>query len=166
MYEKFGKMDYEELIRTAAAEKAEGDKEALIVLAKENGLDQEDAEDYMDEISDVLATPYMAAVAKIEGEAEELGISGAWEDWKNILLELCTEDNGFCLAVCKKDKDLGEIFGWILKEGFEKKQRVNTKITKAAGLGPDIWIGIPSKKDVIDLARKYYGGQDGRNQRI
>ena len=33
MFEKFGKMDYEELIRTAAAEREEGDLEALVTLA-------------------------------------------------------------------------------------------------------------------------------------
>lgn len=57
MFEKFGKMDYEELIRTAAAEREEGDLEALITLAVENGLEKEDAEDYMDYIVDSLATP-------------------------------------------------------------------------------------------------------------
>ena len=35
MFEKFGKMDYEELIRTAAAEREEGDLEALVTLAVE-----------------------------------------------------------------------------------------------------------------------------------
>ena len=34
MFEKFGEMDYEELMRTAAAEKQEGDLEALIALAE------------------------------------------------------------------------------------------------------------------------------------
>ena len=50
MFDKFGKMDYEELIRTAAAEREEGDLEALVTLAVENGLEKEDAEDYMDYI--------------------------------------------------------------------------------------------------------------------
>lgn len=40
MFEKFGKMDYEELIRTAAAEREEGDLEALVTLAVENGLEK------------------------------------------------------------------------------------------------------------------------------
>ena len=54
MFEKFGEMDYEEFIRTAAAERQEGDLEALITLAVENGLEKEDAEDYMDGIVDTL----------------------------------------------------------------------------------------------------------------
>ena len=55
MFDKFGKMSYDELIRTAKAEKEEGDEEALIALAQENGLDQEDAEDYMDDLTEVLS---------------------------------------------------------------------------------------------------------------
>lgn len=80
MFEKFGEMDYEEFIRTAAAERQEGDLEALITLAVENGLEKEDAEDYMEGIVDTLATPYMAALAKLEGEAKELGIRGHHPD--------------------------------------------------------------------------------------
>lgn len=56
MFEKFGIMDYEELMHTAAAEKKEGDLEALICLAKENGLEKEDAEDYMDGIVNTFAS--------------------------------------------------------------------------------------------------------------
>lgn len=102
MFEKFGKMDYEELIRTAAAEREEGDLEALVTLAVENGLEKEDAEDYMDYIVDSLATPYMAAVAKIEGEAKELGIKGHQVDQKDTILALLDGNDELCLAVRKK----------------------------------------------------------------
>ena len=40
MWDKFGEFDSaEELNRAAAAQKAEGDREALIMLAEENGID-------------------------------------------------------------------------------------------------------------------------------
>ena len=46
MEKKFGIFNtVEELNRAAAAQKAEGDLEALIGLATENGLEKEDAED-------------------------------------------------------------------------------------------------------------------------
>ena len=49
MFDKFGEFDsVEELNRAAAAQREEGDEEALFLLAKENGIDKEDAEDYMD----------------------------------------------------------------------------------------------------------------------
>lgn len=73
MEKKFGVFKtVEELNRAAAAQKAEGDEEALIALAIENGLDREDAEDYMDGAMDKLCTPYMAAIAKLNSEAKEL----------------------------------------------------------------------------------------------
>lgn len=66
MFEKFGEFDsVEELNRAAAAQKAEGDEEALVALAEENGIDKEDAEDYMDDCADELATPLMAAMGKL-----------------------------------------------------------------------------------------------------
>ena len=50
MFDKFGEFDsVEELNRAAAAQKAEGDEEALIAIALENGIEKEDAEDYMDD---------------------------------------------------------------------------------------------------------------------
>ena len=47
MFEKFGELNsVEELNKAAAGLKEEGDVASLIVLAEENGLDKEDAEDY------------------------------------------------------------------------------------------------------------------------
>lgn len=67
MFERFGEFDScEELNRAAAGQKAEGDLEALKALAKENGLDPEDAEDYMDGIIPELATPMDAAMGRID----------------------------------------------------------------------------------------------------
>ena len=44
MFDKFGEFDsVEELNRAAAAQKAEGDEQALVLLAQENGIDKEDA---------------------------------------------------------------------------------------------------------------------------
>ena len=47
MFEKFGEFDSaEEINRAAAAQRAEGDTEALMQIAIENGIDKEDAQDY------------------------------------------------------------------------------------------------------------------------
>ena len=47
MFEKFGEFDsYEEINRAAKAQLEEGDLEAIKTIAKENGLDPEDAEDF------------------------------------------------------------------------------------------------------------------------
>ncbi len=73
MFEKFGFFESaEELIAAAAGFLAEGDEEALFALAQENGLDKEDAEDYLDGIVPELATPVMAAAGRLKGWREEL----------------------------------------------------------------------------------------------
>ena len=70
MIRKFGIFDtVEELNRAAAAQKAEGDEEALFALAAENGIGQEDVRDYLDGEVEELATPLMAAVGKLDMEA-------------------------------------------------------------------------------------------------
>ena len=47
MFEQFGEFDSaEEINRAAKAQLEEGDKEAIEGIAMENGLDQEDVEDF------------------------------------------------------------------------------------------------------------------------
>ena len=156
MFEKFGNMDYEDLIQTAENELAEGDEEAIIALAQENGLDKENAEDYIDGMVDVLCTPGMAAIAKIELEAKEIKMDGIWGDWKGILLEMSSKDKELAIGVRKKNKNLVEAMAKILKLGFDSKAQVDSKICKAAGLRTHIYIGVPTKKQIMDCLEEYY----------
>lgn len=74
MEKKFGIFNtVEELNRAAAAQKAEGDLEALIGLATENGLEKEDAEDYMEseDPEDFLCNATMAAIGKLNMEGDD-----------------------------------------------------------------------------------------------
>ena len=156
MFDKFGKMSYDELIRTAKAEKEEGDEEALIALAQENGLDQEDAEDYMDDLTEVLCTPREAAVARIEMEAKDLEVSGIWEEWKGFVLEMCMQEEDLACAVCRKNRSLLGLFGKLLKLGFDSKQRVDKRICKEAGLNDSVYTGIPTRQQVAETISNYY----------
>ena len=156
MFDKFGKMSYDELIRTAKAEKEEGDEEALIALAQENGLDQEDAEDYMDDLTEVLCTPREAAVARIEMEAKDLEVSGIWEEWKGFALEMCMQEEDLACAVCRKNRSLLGLFGKLLKLGFDSKQRVDKRICKEAGLSDNVYTGIPTRQQVAETISNYY----------
>lgn len=156
MFDKFGKMNYDELIRTAKAEKEEGDEEALIALAQENGLDQEDAEDYMDDLTEVLCTPREAAVARIEMEAKDLEVSGIWEEWKGCVLEMCMQEEDLACAVCRKNRSLLGLFGKLLKLGFDSKQRVDKRICKEAGLNDNVYTGIPTRQQVAETISNYY----------
>lgn len=48
LYEKFGEFDSAEEINVAAdGQKAEGDTDAIFAIAQENGLDREDAQDFI-----------------------------------------------------------------------------------------------------------------------
>ena len=67
MDHKFGIFNtVEELNRAAAAQKAEGDMEALYALAAENGIEKADVDDYLDGAAEELATPLMAALGKLD----------------------------------------------------------------------------------------------------
>ena len=75
MFEKFGEFDSaEEINRAAKAQLKEGDKEAIEGIAMENGLDQEDVEDFCTGTIEELTTPVLAALGKLDVEAKELGL--------------------------------------------------------------------------------------------
>ena len=109
MIRKFGIFDtVEELNRAAAAQKAEGDEEALFALAAENGIGQEDVQDYLDGEVEELATPLMAAVGKLDMEAAELGLQSQLKDWKEYLSYMCVEEPEMCGGVFREDRHLGD----------------------------------------------------------
>lgn len=165
MFEKFGEFDsYEEINRAAAAQKAEGDEEALTALAEENGIDREGAEDYMDGCIEELTTAAEAAIGKLEVEKKELELEGVLLEWAEELEMMCLGSRQLAIAVRKKGKELAGYLGLVTEEGWRKKTKVTKKIVektvqvkKAAG-GHDLYIGIPDKKTRKDLAMRYYVG--------
>ena len=157
MEHKFGDFDSaEELNRAAAAQKAEGDLEALTALALENGLEKEDAEDYMNGDMNALATPFMAAYGKLKTEAKELEIGGVLGDWKDIVASLCEENEDMQAAVMRKSKSLKECMAQILRFSFENKVQVSDEIVKAARLTRPLYLGVPNKAEIRKIAMKYY----------
>ena len=69
MFDKFGEFDsWEELNKAAEGQKDQGDSKALLELAKENGIDEEDARDYLEGFSDSLCTQVTATLGKLEVE--------------------------------------------------------------------------------------------------
>ena len=170
MFKKFGEFDScEELNRAAAAQKAEGDEEALKAIAEENGIDEEDAEDYLDGCVDELATPLMAAVGKLNVEAEYLELDGILTDWKDQIIEECTGDPKMQAAVRRKGKELAQCMASLIRFAFENKAQVSDKIvniTKVTHNGKEepmrkpLYLGIPNRAQVAEIVRNYYlGGQ-------
>ena len=173
MFEKFGEFDsVEEINRAAAAQKEEGDEEAVVTIALENGLSRDDAEDYMDDCTDGLATPLQAAVGKLRLESEDLKLSGVLMDWVNELMDLCIDDTDFQRAVRKKGKDLAGFIALTAEKGFEQRCLVDKRIVektkevkKIAG-SHDFAIGIPDKKTRKELAKEYYLGQEQNHESV
>lgn len=151
----------EELNRAAAAQKAEGDEEALTALAVENGLDREDAEDYLAGDVEELCTPHMAALGKLKLEAEELELKSQLADWKDYLVQLLTDEDGDALAraVFSPEKKLLDVMAAGLKKASENRVRVSREIIKAAGL-PDnaAQIGMVGRDELKGIILDYYTG--------
>jgi hypothetical protein len=119
MFEIFGEFgSAEEINQAAAGLLAEGDKENIIKLALENGLDKEFAQAYISGDIPVLTDPLMAAVGKIELERTSISdnfFSGMKEDMINYLLN-ASSDPVFAGAVRQKGKSMKGCFDYCKKE--------------------------------------------------
>lgn len=113
MYEVFGEFNSAEEINLAAAGLLnEGDHENILVLAKENGIDEEIAQAYIEGDIPYLTDDMMAAVGKIELEKKDTNdpfFEKMKDDMINYLLTSCT-DESFAQAVRKKGKTLNGCF--------------------------------------------------------
>ena len=146
----------EELNRKAKELYDEGNIDGIRQLAKENGLDPEDVEDYLKYPEWDLATPTTFAIGKIEKECEGLEVFGAFETWKGYLLEAIINDPEFLAAVGKRDKTLIDAFAAVLKEEAKSRKAIDKRICKAAGIPENVQMSTRTKKDKIKILREYY----------
>lgn len=167
MYDKFGEFDsYKEINEAAAGQKAQGDTQAILDIAKENGIPGDDAKDYIDGVIDQLALPLTAAYGKLDVEAEDLKLpkNSIFDDWIGYIRIVCEEEivdgkEDFCLAVRRKDKSLVGCLGALLEESWKGKWSVPQSITKAAGVSDRVSMGIPDMATAKKIIREYYGGK-------
>lgn len=169
MWDKFGEFDsYEEINRAAAAQKAEGDEEALIALALENGIDKEDAEDYMDGCTEEFCTAAMAALGKLKIEEVEYKIGGVLLDWVGELKEECMKSHDMAAAVKKKGKGLDGYIAALAEHGYMERCIIDKRIVSKTNsikkiLGNhEFSIGVPDKKTRMEIMRKFYLGEKVR----
>ena len=160
MFDKFGEFDSaEEINECAEGLMEEGDLENLYEMAKENGLDEEDVEDYLDGCMDTLCNPLMAALGKIDVEEKELRPQCIMVDWVNYIKTQCTQNEAMARAVRKKGKSIKNCIGAILKESFKIKMQVDKDILKAAGINAGrVELGIPGMTKVNEIIKTYYLG--------
>lgn len=156
MFEVFGKFEsIEALNMTAEGLKTEGDKASLFKLAEENGIEKEDAEDYLDGMPD-FATDTMAALGRIKVEAADLKPCEIMADWIEYIKTLVLEDKDMRAAVFKKD--LKGCIADMLKWSFKNQYDVPKDIIKAAGVNASkVTLGIPGAATCKSIIKKYYG---------
>ena len=159
MYEIFGEFDsYEEINKKAAELKAAGNQHELRTLARENGLDEEDAQDFYSGAIEELTTPILAAMGKIEVEAKGIEIFGVFTDWKGEILSMCQQDADFAKEVRRKGKTLIECFAAVIEAESKKRKNVDKKITKLInGCPENLPMSTMTKKEQIEVIRRYYG---------
>lgn len=155
----------EELNAAAAAIKETGDAVKLKKLATDCGLDETDAEDYMDGTTEEFATLPMAVNARIGEESKELKIAGVLADWRDTLLAECTEDQELCKGVLRKINTLRGYMAAVIRFSFGNKVQVSNEIVKATKVlhdgkeeplrGP-LYMGVPNKAQLKQIIREYY----------
>lgn len=160
MFDKFGEFDSaEEINRAAAAQLAEGDTDAIYALAKENGIDVEEADDFIDGLTKELCGPLMAANGKLDVEEAELQPYEIMKDWVQYIRARCLEVPEMALAVRRKGKTLRGCIAELLKWSFSNAKDVDKDILKAAGISaPRVTLGIPGMGQAKKIITEYYMG--------
>lgn len=161
MFDKFGEFDSaEELNLAAAGQKEQGDKEALIALAEENGIDKEDAEDYMAGDLEELVTPITAAIGKLAVEAIDVKLVGVHQDWYAYIVALVSDPDHpeIATAVRRKEKSLIGCIGELLRWSWNHMQGVDSRIVKASGYkgSGTVKEGCPDMATAKKIIRDYY----------
>lgn len=161
MFDRFGEFNSaEEINEAVAAQLAEGDLDAIYAIAEENGIDKEDAEDFIDGCVSELVNPLMAAFGKLKVEAAELKPYEIMEDWLSYIMIRCQEDVDMAVAVRKKGKSLKGCIGALLKWSFKNQHPVDGDILKAAGVNAGrCTLGIPGMGRAKQLITEYYMGK-------
>lgn len=158
MFDRFGEFDSaKEINELAISLRKEGDGESLKVLARENGIDLEIAEAFLDGDIDFLCDVMAAAIGKIDVEAAELKPVEIMEDWVEYVKGRCLEDDGLAVAVRKKGKSLKGAIAALLTWAFGNQRSVDKDILKAAKMNVSrCTLGIPGMGTAKKLITEYY----------
>ena len=158
MFDRFGEFDSEkELNELAINLRKEGDAESLRIMAKENGIDEEIVEVFLNRDIDFLCDVMAAAIGKIEVESAELKPAEIMEDWVEYIKGRCLEDDALAAAIRKKGKSLRGAIAALVKWSFKHQQTVDKEILKAAGVtAGKCTLGIPGMGTAKRLITEYY----------
>lgn len=158
LYERFGELgSTEEINELAVNLRKEKDFDSIRVLAKENGIDIDIAEMFIEGDLFYMADDMSAAIGKIEVEKAELDCAEILEDWAEYIKAMCLKDEYFAQKVREKGKSLKECIAELLKWGFKNQHPVDAEIIKAAGVTAGrCTLGIPGMATAKKIIREYY----------
>lgn len=160
MFEKFGELNsFEEINELAENLFNEGDTRSLKAMAKENGIQEDFVEMYLQGEIPFLCDPLTAALGKLEIEAAELKPKEIMEDWVEYLRGQCMEKESLAMEVRKKGKSLKGCIAAMLSWSFKNQQEIDKDIVKAAGVSAGkVTLGIPGMGRAKQIITDYYMG--------
>lgn len=163
LFEKFGEFDSAaEINRAAAAQLAENDHDALRILAKENGIDEMDAQDYIDGMLPELCTIQTAAIGKLDVEVADLyKLPMTMQGWVDHIKTMVMDDPDFAAGVRQKGKSLIGLFARLIMAISKNRMNVPIDIVREArkldsSLPNNLPVGDISKKEFRDIVTDYY----------
>lgn len=160
MFEKFGEFDsFEEINELAENLFNEEDIESLKAMARENGIQNDFVEMYIQGDIPVLCDPLTAAMGKIDVEEADLKPKEIMEDWVEYIRGRCMENEFMARQVRKKGKSLKGCIAALLSWSFKHQQEVDKEIIKAAGVHAGrVTLGIPGMARAKKIITEYYLG--------
>lgn len=161
MFDRFGEFDSaEEINETAVNLRKEGDTESIKILAKENGIDDDVAEVFIEGSLLYLCDNMTAAIGKIDIEAQDLKVKEIMADWADYIKARCFEDENMAKAVRRKDKSLKGCIAALLTWSFKNQIPVDKDIMKEAGVKAGrCTLGIPGIGTAKKIITGYYLGK-------
>lgn len=160
MYDRFGEFNSaEEINETAVNLRREGDIESIKVLAKENGIDEEIVEYFVEGTMLYICDKSSAAIGKLEIEAESMKCTEILDDWVTYLKMQADENEALAVAIRKKGKTLAGAIAALLKWSFNNRTKLPEEISKAAGITARCELGMPGQARAKKIMTDYYLGK-------
>lgn len=160
MFDKFGEFDsYKEINELAENLFNEGDTNSLKEMAKENGIQSDFVEMYLQGEIPELCDQMTAALGKIDVEVKALNPKEIMEDWVEYLRGQCMENELLAYQVRRKGKTLKGCIAALLSWSFKNQQKVDPGIIKAAGINGRVTLGIPGMARAKRIIMNYYMGK-------
>lgn len=161
MFDRFGEFgSAEEINETAVNLRKEKDVESILILAKENGIEEEIAEFFISGELLYLCDDMTAAIGKIDVESRELGTKEIMQDWADYVKSRCLEDIGMARAVRAKGKSLKGCITALLKWSFKNQIPIDKDILRDAEVNVGmVALGIPGIGTAKRIITDYYMGR-------